>query len=144
MDSIPLLDIIKFIEKTKILIKPKIIYTHSASDLNIDHRIISQATLTAFRPEEKEIWQEIRTFEVPSSTDYGHKAITNSFHPNLYINITDSWNKKLIALNVYSGEMRNAPHARSTEGIENLAKYRGNQVGLYYAEAFEVIRKIIR
>ena len=40
--------------------------------------------------------------------------------------------------------MRNPPHSRSIEGIENLAKYRGNQVGLHYAEAFEVIRKIER
>ena len=40
--------------------------------------------------------------------------------------------------------MRNYPHSRSYEAIHNLARYRGNQVGLEYAEAFEVIRKIER
>ena len=40
--------------------------------------------------------------------------------------------------------MRAYPHSRSYEGIENLSKYRGNQVGLKYAESFDVIRKIIR
>ena len=90
------------------------------------------------------LWEEIRTFEVTSSTDYGHKSITNSFSPNLYINVIDFWDKKLEALKAYNTEMRNLPHARSIEAIENLAKYRGNQVGLFYAEAFEVIRKIVR
>ncbi len=144
MDSIPLLEVIKFIEEAKSQIKPNIIYTHSAADLNIDHRVVCQATLTAFRPENNDIWEEIRTFEVSSSTDYGHHSITRSFLPNLYINISDLWKKKLLALNAYNIEMRNPPHTRSIEGIENLAKYRGNQVGLFYAEAFEVIRKILR
>ena len=41
-------------------------------------------------------------------------------------------------------EIRDYPHSRSYKGIENLAIHRGNQVGLKYAESFEVIRKIIR
>ena len=40
--------------------------------------------------------------------------------------------------------MRSKPHSRSLEGLENLAKIRGNQSGLKKAEAFEVLRKIIR
>ena len=144
MDSISLLEITKSIEEVKKKIMPSIIYTHSSADLNIDHRLVCQATMTAFRPEVKDVWREIRTFEVASSTDYGHKSITNLFQPNLYINITKFWDKKLNALNAYNSEMRNPPHSRSIEGIENLAKYRGNQVGLHYAEAFEVIRKIER
>ena len=52
--------------------------------------------------------------------------------------------KKLNALNAYTSEILEAPHSRSIYGIESLAKYRGSQVGLYYAEAFEVIRKIER
>ena len=66
------------------------------------------------------------------------------FYPNLYVDITGTWEKKLAALNEYKMEMRDAPHTRSFEGLENLAKHRGNQVGLKYAEAFEIIRKIER
>ena len=144
MDDTPLLEIIKIIENAKSKINPSIIYTHSSNDLNIDHRIVCEATLTAFRPQPNETWEEIRTFEVPSSSDYGHKSITGFFHPNLYINISKTWEKKLKALTKYKMEMRDKPHSRSFEGLKNLAKYRGNQVGLQYAEAFEVIRKIQR
>lgn len=144
MDSVSLLAVAKVIEKAKSLVKPTLVYTHSSADLNVDHRVISQATLTAFRPQPNEVWQEIRTFEIASATDYGHRSITNSFYPNLYVDITGTWKKKLAALNEYQMEMRDAPHTRSFEGLENLAKHRGNQVGLYYAEAFEIIRKIER
>ena len=44
MDSVPLLEIIKFIEKAKNKLNPDIIYTHSAADLNIDHKIVNHAT----------------------------------------------------------------------------------------------------
>ena len=40
--------------------------------------------------------------------------------------------------------MRDYPHSRSIEGIKNLAKLRGNQVGYDFAEAFEVPAKLYR
>lgn len=144
MDTIAILEVIQEIERIKFLIKPDLVYTHNNSDLNIDHRVISQAVLTAFRPIENEVCQEIRTFEIPSATDYGHRSITGKFNPCLYIDLKKTWDKKLKALMEYKMEMRSAPNSRSIEGIENLAKYRGNQVGIHYAEAFEIIRKIER
>ena len=38
--------------------------------------------------------------------------------------------------------MKPYPHSRSIKGIKNLAKIRGNQIGVDLAEAFEVIRKL--
>ena len=35
-------------------LQPDLVYTHSGADLNIDHRIVSNAVLTAFRPEPNE------------------------------------------------------------------------------------------
>lgn len=144
MDTARLLDVVKVIESAKKLTNPTVVYTHSSADLNIDHRIVSQATLIAFRPQPNEEWEEIRAFEVASATDYGHKSITNNFIPNLYVDISETWQTKLAALKEYGLEMRRPPHTRSFEGLENIAKYRGNQAGLPYAEAFEIIRKVDR
>jgi len=143
MDTVPLLDIVKFIESIKDRINPQIVYTHSAADLNIDHQLVNKAVLTAFRPHAKEVCTEIRTMEVPSSTDYSHHTISR-FSPNLFVDITDTWKVKLEGLKAYKAEMKEPPNSRSYEGVENLAKFRGNQVGLFYAEAFEIIRKIDR
>ena len=144
MDSVPLLEVIKIIEAEKKKINPTIIYTHSSADLNIDHRVVAEATLTAFRPQPNETWKEIRAFEVASATDYSHEDVTTSFIPNLYISISAFWDKKIQALEQYNEEIREEPHSRSFRGIENLANYRGNQVGLNQAEAFQILRKIER
>lgn len=42
----------------------------------------------------------------------------------------------------YKSELREFPHPRSIEAIEVLAKKRGSEVGLAYAEAFKLIREI--
>ena len=144
LDKESLLKIVKFIEKVKNKLNPTIIYTHSAADLNIDHRIVANAVLTAFRPLANETFKEIRAFEIPSATDYGHKSLTNSFNPNLYVDISETIEKKIKAIECYSNEIKDYPNSRSIQGITNIAKYRGNQVGLKCAEAFEILRRIER
>jgi LmbE family N-acetylglucosaminyl deacetylase len=142
MDSHPLIEVIKCIEESKKKYQPNMVYTHSGADLNIDHRIVANAVLTAFRPEPGEICKEIRLFEVPSATDYGHKSLTGIFNPNVFVSIDNEWSYKEEALNAYDKEMRLYPHSRSIQGIGNLARLRGSQVGFEMAEAFEVIRKL--
>lgn len=142
LDTHPLLDIVQAIEEVKKTVQPTLVYCHSGADLNVDHRIVGQAVLTAFRPQPGEACRELRLFEVASATDYGNPAVTGTFSPNLYINVGPYWEVKEAALMAYRQEMREAPHSRSIEGIKALAKYRGHQVGLEKAEAFQVIRKI--
>jgi len=142
MDTCSTLEIVKLIEKVKNKYRPSLVYFHGEADLNVDHRILSSAVLTAFRPQPGEICRELRVFEVPSATDYGHESITGRFLPNLFIDISETWANKLSALKAYSSEIRDYPHSRSFEAIENLAKIRGNQNGLIMAEAFQIIRKI--
>lgn len=126
LDIISLLTLTKFIEDIKKIIQPTIIYTHSAVDLNIDHRRVHEATLIAFRPQPGEIWKEIRTYEVASATEWG----INHFKPNLFVDVTQVYSYKVDALLCYQQEMRDYPHARSLDAIENMNRYRGSQAGL--------------
>jgi len=144
LDKVPILKIIKEIEKIKDKLKPLIVYTHNFSDLNIDHKLIAEATLTAFRPTPNSKLSELRTFEVPSATDYSQIKNRKNFVPNLFIDISKYWKKKNNTLKIYKSEIKKKTHSRSFEGIKNLAKLRGNQSGLKIAEAFEIIRKIIK
>lgn len=144
LDSVPLLELVQFVESVKSKYKFDIIYTHSSSDLNIDHRKAFEATITAFRPEPEEESNEIRCFEILSSTDFSFGQINSIFEPNLFIDITKFYKKKVEALKCYEDEMRNFPHSRSFEALEALAKLRGSSVGVKKAEAFEIIRKIVR
>ena len=141
MDSEPLLNIVKVIEKAKKITNPEIVITHYPEDLNIDHQIVSSATLTAFRPKTNQTCKKIISFEVPSSTDFAiYKK--NFFKPNYFVDIQKFWSKKKLGLDAYKDEMLKYPNSRSVKGLKNLAHYRGNQVGLNMAEAFQILRII--
>lgn len=139
LDSLPLIEVIKPIEKIIQDIQPNIVYTHHIGDLNVDHCITHKAVLTACRPMAKNSVQAILSFEIMSSTDW---AFSNSelFIPNYFVDISSHLEKKMDALGAYSMEMRSAPHSRSLEHIKHLACHRGHCVGMSAAEAFQVIR----
>ncbi len=144
MDSVDFLDIVQTIEGHLAKIQPTVIFTHHLSDLNIDHRICNQAVITACRPLPNSKIKEIYFFEVPSSTDWNFSGnVTHGFRPNYFVDITDDLKQKIAALKKYTSEMREFPHARSLEGCEYLAKWRGSTVGLHAAEAFETGRIIV-
>ena len=142
LDSLDRLDLIKIIEKKIELISPNIIYTHHPWDLNIDHRRLHEAVLTASRPYPEQTVKKIFCFEVVSSTEWQSPNLFPSFSPNYYINIKSQIDRKIKSLERYKSEMRDWPHSRSIKNIKNLSQLRGSQVGLEAAEAFILIRQI--
>ena len=142
MDSLALLDIVQPLETIISDVKPEMIYTHHSGDLNIDHVLTNKAVMTACRPQPGHPVKTIYSFEVLSSTEWAEKSVSNSFNPNVYIDISQHIKTKLKALKCYDMEMRDAPHARSYKAAEVKAQSRGYEVGLEYAEAFTLIRDI--
>lgn len=140
-DSIDLVDIIKIIERHIFVLKPDIVYTHYCMDLNLDHRITFQAVITACRPIGDYSVKEIYAFETPSSTEWNFKN-GNVFNPNVFIDIKDTIDIKLDAMECYETEIRDYPHPRSLKALEIIAAKWGTVVGKEYVEAFELIRKI--
>ena len=143
-DTVSLLDIVRVVELVKINLNPHIIYTHHSGDLNIDHRITCQAVLTAFRPQPDEEFSEIRAFETNSSTEWASPATMRAFIPDTFVDITRYLDKLLRAYSCYTDEIREEPHARSLEALKISALRRGREVGLYAAEAFMTLRRIVR
>ena len=142
LDTVPLLEIVHDIEEVKNTLEPEIVFTHSPADLNVDHRRTFEAVLTAFRPEPGQSLRELRLFEIPSATDFSFEGFSRPFSPRLYEGIHDFWEKKKLALSAYGSEIRNYPHSRSLEAISALAVVRGSQVGMFKAEAFDVVRSL--
>jgi len=138
-DSVPLLDIVKIIEKIKNKTKPDVIFTHYEKDLNIDHRITYEAVIAATRPLLNETVKEIYSFEVLSSTEWCYPL---TFLPDVFFEITDTLQLKLNAIKEYKIELKDFPHPRSLDGVKINAKYWGIRVGIRYAEAFKIVRLI--
>lgn len=151
MDSLELLDVVKVVEEMIAGLRPTVLYTHHHGDLNIDHRITHQAVLTAARPLPGSSVKRIYSFEVPSATGWSAPVAANAYLPQCYVDISGEAHSgknyldlKMEALNVYAEEMREFPHARSVKALHDLALWRGSQVGLLAAEAFELYRSIDR
>jgi len=123
------------IEKTK----PDTIFTTSDTDINMDHRIVYEATMVAARPRPGISVKKLLSYELPSSTEWGELMLGTPFIPNTFVDITDTLDKKLDAMKAYRLEIKNYPHPRSFKNIESLARIRGTTVGFEAAEAFRLI-----
>ena len=142
LDSLDRLDLIKQIEVRIERHQPQVVYVHHAGDVNIDHRRLHEAVVTACRPTPGQPVRRLLSFEVASSTEWQPPGSAPAFHPNWFVDITAQWPRKREALEVYASEMRPWPHARSFQAVEHLARWRGAQVGVEAAEAFCLLRQL--
>jgi LmbE family N-acetylglucosaminyl deacetylase len=148
LDGMPLLDIIKPISALVEELHPRIIYTHHGGDANQDHRAIFEATLVAVRPSADHPVERVLCYEVASSTEWGPPFADWAFMPNVFHDITDTLEIKLRAFQTYCGtfqsEVKPFPHPRSAEAVRIYAQQRGVSVGMKAAEAFVMVRELVK
>ena len=150
MNTIPTIDLVKAIEKAIIKYKPGIVYTHHGGDLNDDHKVVLNATMAAIRLPERgtvenihrNMIKEVLCYETPSSTEWSAPLPEFVFKPNVFVDIKDTFQLKIKAIEQYMGVMKEYPHPRSMENLEALAKYRGTQSGFELGEAFMLMREL--
>lgn len=137
LDQIPLLRIIKEVEKEISQTNCNMIFTHHYNDLNIDHKVVYEATITAARPIPDSSVIAIASFEIPAATDWKYPY---QFKPNLFVDISNQLDDKINALKEYQYEIRVSPHPRSKEMMKATAMRWGSLSGYNSAEPFEIIR----
>ena len=140
LDSLNRLDITQKIEQYLNSHHADIVYVHHSGDVNIDHRIVHEAVITACRPYPGQRVKKILSYEVLSSTEWQPGGSNITFVPNYWIDISNHLGNKKLALAAYKEEMRLWPHPRSIKAAEHLAGWRGSQVGVEAAEAFCLLR----
>lgn len=136
LDTIPLLKVIKVVEREIQDFEPETIFTCHYNDINIDHRIAYEATITAARPLPESNVNSIFSFELLGDTDWRKP---HKFNANMFIDISEEIYYKTQALKAYESEIRKAPHPRSEEMIMANARRWGGISGYHYAEPFETI-----
>ena len=146
-NTIPHLDLVKFIEAAIEETKPDYIFTHHPYDLNNDHYHTSKACQAAARLSQRKDCKPIKGLyfmEIPSSTDWAFPMGGQAFRPDTFIEIGENGlDQKIKAISHYEGVMREYPHSRSYESIKALAILRGSSVGKHYCEGFQTAMNII-
>ncbi|MCC8358748.1 PIG-L deacetylase family protein [Salinimicrobium sediminilitoris] len=142
-DTVPLLDIIKIIEKEKNDFQPEVVFTHHGGDVNIDHQRTFEAVVTATRPVKGEVVRTIITYETPSGTEWRASTDPRHFIPNMFVEVNEEAVKaKIAGMESYEFEKRKYPHPRSPEALKIHAQRWGIVVGKEFAEAFSIVRCI--
>lgn len=142
LDTLPVSEVAAAVEAIVQRVGPSIVYTHFPGDLNRDHRIVAEATMIACRPYASVV-RELLFFETPSSTEWGAIGVPPAFAPTLFVDVTETLERKIDAMACYTEEVRDYPHPRSLEALRVRARAWGSLVGCYAAEAF-VTARILR
>lgn len=144
LDTIPRRQIADKIGAVIAEYQPETVYTHHYGDIHHDHKAVFQATLVAARPHPTCPVQKILCYETLSETEWAPPFGDDAFIPTIFIDISAYLQKKLAAMSCYQSQLKKAPHARSLEAIEAQARLRGSTVHLAAAEAFMLVREIVK
>lgn len=142
LDTVPLIELTQQLEAVLDDIDPSIVYTHFPEDVNADHRVVARCAWTACRPYRRPQVRRFALFETPSSTEWAWPLPGTRWQPNLFVDITDTLEIKIAAMECYQTELREYPHPRSGRALRERAAYWGSHVGRLAAEPFQVIREV--
>jgi LmbE family N-acetylglucosaminyl deacetylase len=142
LDTEPLHSLIEVIESTSNVslekIAPTMVAIPTIFSHHQDHVHVHHACIAALRPISTPVSNIVLSYEAPEHSRWSASGV---FEPNLFVEIDDVIENKIIAFNKYRSQIR--PGSRDDDSIRNQAKYRGQEVGKNLCEAFYVHRFIL-
>jgi len=140
LDAVPILEVIRPIDRAVRELKPRFVYTHCVGDINRDHRIVHEATLVACRCKSRSV-DLLLAYETPSGTEFG---VPYTFSPNFFVDVSETLQAKMTALACYRSEIEPYPGPRSIQALEERARTWGQAAGMTAAEPFQILRSYWR
>lgn len=144
LDTVPRHELADALRRTILDVAPEVVYLPHAGDIHHDHGEVYHATLVACRPLPGCPVSRLLCYETLSETEWAPPIAGQGFHPTVFTGISGQLQKKLDAMSCYQSQFREPPHTRSLLSIESLARHRGMTVGVEAAEAFVLVREVVR
>jgi LmbE family N-acetylglucosaminyl deacetylase len=113
-------------------LEPAAVLTHSASEFHRDHVNVHDACVST---------QRLRQFDFFSYSPTMCRPVPVQFHPRLYVNVTDTIDKKMRAIDAHASQF--GCRGISTELYRDVARLHGRMVGVDYAEGLDVGRMLL-
>jgi N-acetylglucosamine malate deacetylase 1 len=140
LDTLPKRDLVDRFERLFNDRQPELLLLPSNVDYDQDHRRTFETAFAAARP----IAPAFGKWLIPHVLAYEQTKLNFAWQdlprPAAFLDITDYLEAKLHANNLYHSQLRPSPHVRSPEAIQALARIRGGEIGVNYAEAYQVLR----
>ena len=136
LDAIPYKDLINRIMPVIQEVRPTIVYVPNRSDIHTDHQITFKAVTSCCKNFRTPFMNKILMYECLSETEFAPPLREDVFVPNVFVDISPFFCRKIEIFKVYESEIMDSTLPRSIESISSLACYRGSHIGRQYAEAF--------
>ena len=112
---------------------PDLIYTHWDKDSHQDHNTISRSVISAARKNRASLFMYEQT--IPGG------IVPEGFRDQSFVDISDFIDTKIQSIMAHESQLA-ANGDWWLQGVKGRAMYRGYQINVKYAEAFEVIKEI--
>lgn len=126
----------KFIRQVDALLEsfaPDLIYTHWDQDSHQDHNTISRSVISAARKNRCSLLMYEQT--IPGG------IVPGGFKAQSFVDISDCIDLKIASVRAHQSQ-HEAHGDLWLQGMKGRAMYRGYQINVAYAEAFEVVKEI--
>ena len=140
LDTVAHVDVNRPIELHVAEFRPDVVYVVHP-DVNQDHGRVFDSVAVATRPTPGQCVRRLLTFAPTSSTEWTPPG-QNWFTPNVFVDITETFELKVRAFARYRTEYRPYPHPRNERALRAAAEHVGVSVGCEFAEPFVLVRSI--
>lgn len=114
-------------------VSPDVVYTQWNHDSHQDHVAVSSATIASTRKNNCSLYMYEQT--IPGG------IVSYGFRPQLFIDISDTIDMKIKSVLAHESQVK-INNEWWVYGIRGRAMYRGYQMNVKFAEAFEVVKEI--
>ncbi|MGZ9063624.1 MAG: PIG-L deacetylase family protein [Allosphingosinicella sp.] len=143
LDTVPKRDLVDRFEKIYNEHRPQLLLLPCFVDYDQDHRRTFETAFAAARP----ISPRFGKWLIPMVLAYEQNKLNFAWQDlpkcPVYLDISAQIEKKIASIEAYATQLRPAPHVRSIDGVRALARIRGADIGVDYAEGFPVFRAVL-
>ena len=142
LDSIPTNELVAKITEVIKEVEPTIVYLPHHGDIHTDHKITFHAVMSCCKDFRAPFIKRILMYETLSETEFAPALKEYGFVPNVFVDVSEYFQRKLEIFSEYASEVMASPLPRSLDTLTSLARYRGSRIGVKFAESFMLLKEV--
>jgi LmbE family N-acetylglucosaminyl deacetylase len=142
LDAEPMTTLVDAVGEVFHEVEPEQVYIPYRNDIHTDHAVVFDAVASCTKSFRYPSVQRVLAYETLSETDFSLDPDSDTFRPQVFIDIKGYLERKISIMKLYKDEIGTHPFPRSPSSIRALATLRGAAAGTEAAEAFALLREI--
>jgi len=141
LDEIPMSQLVAAMSRVFQSTQPNQVFLPFQHDVHSDHQHAFAAAYSCTKTFRYPSVRKVMMMETLSETDFAQSA-GGGFVPNMFVDISGQFERKMQILRVFESELHPHPFPRSEEAVKASAMLRGAAAGCRFAESFVILKEI--